>query len=123
MCAVSRFPVGCDVERIHPVDLALARRAFSREENAYLEALPALERDEAFFRLWTLKESYMKCLGEGFSLPMNSFTLHPGEKKFGTYRLFEYAAPDGYRYAACGREEEWDFNFVSLTQEGAFHDP
>jgi len=79
MCAVSAGPVGCDLERLRELDvLRLAGRVFHPEENAFLLSLPEAERQAAFFRLWTCKESYMKALGLGFALPMNAFSVSLG---------------------------------------------
>lgn len=83
-CAVaSGHEVGVDAERRdRPVAcLDLARRAFSAEERARLEALPEERRRERFFELWTLHEAYVKARGEGrLRVPRDavSFRLVPG---------------------------------------------
>ncbi len=72
--------LGVDVERHgRPVDLRLARRYFAPAEVAAFEALPEEARRERFFRLWTLKEAYIKAVGLGLALPLDSFsfTLDP----------------------------------------------
>ncbi|HVF13272.1 MAG TPA: thioesterase domain-containing protein [Acidimicrobiales bacterium] len=62
--------LGLDVERLRPVpDLdLLARSTMTAEEQAELARLPPGERDDAFLRLWTVKEAYLKALGAGLSL-------------------------------------------------------
>lgn len=40
-------------------------RALTAAERQWLTSLPQAERDEGFFRLWTLKESWIKCRGGG----------------------------------------------------------
>ncbi|WP_010250348.1 4'-phosphopantetheinyl transferase family protein [Acetivibrio cellulolyticus] len=75
VCAVDNMPVGIDVEKIHDVDLNLSARFFSEEEHSYLITLDEKERREAFFELWTLKESYIKADGRGLSIPLNSFSF------------------------------------------------
>ncbi|MGF1514012.1 MAG: 4'-phosphopantetheinyl transferase family protein [Elainellaceae cyanobacterium] len=59
--------IGVDIERIRPVPklARLARRYFSPQERASLEALSGLQRLEHFFSLWTQKEAYVKATGEG----------------------------------------------------------
>ncbi len=75
--------LGVDVEKMRPMpdmqDVAL--RFFSAEEAAELMALPAGQREKAFFRCWTRKEAYIKATGEGLSADLRSFrvTLRPGE--------------------------------------------
>lgn len=67
VCAVSKRPVGIDVEACRrKVRLdALAERYFSASECAYLQHLASWQRVEAFFLLWTLKEAYLKAHGRG----------------------------------------------------------
>ncbi len=78
-----RREVGVDVERVRPVPEAedIARRYFSRWEEAELRRLPAGERQAAFFRCWTRKEAFVKATGDGLSRPLDGFdvTLAPGE--------------------------------------------
>jgi 4'-phosphopantetheinyl transferase len=69
--------VGVDTEwvrdRLAPLDVA--GRYFSRAESRALSALPPDERHSRFFEYWTLKESYLKALGTGLALPLDSFTF------------------------------------------------
>jgi 4'-phosphopantetheinyl transferase len=48
------------------------RRAFSANEREMVENAPEAERDLLFFRLWTLKEAYVKAIGSGISYPMDA---------------------------------------------------
>ena len=52
--------LGVDLEQIRPVRPRL-ERALTAAERQWLASLPQPERDEGFFRLWTLKESWIKC--------------------------------------------------------------
>jgi 4'-phosphopantetheinyl transferase len=72
-----RADVGVDAERIDPsADMtALARQFFAPAEVQMLEAATHDRRAHAFFELWTLKEAYVKALGVGLSLPLNSFAI------------------------------------------------
>lgn len=71
--------MGLDVERIDETVLVepLARHAFAPAEVAYLANLPTRRRREAFYRLWTVKEAYVKARGEGLSMPLNEFEAIP----------------------------------------------
>ncbi|WP_114946860.1 4'-phosphopantetheinyl transferase family protein [Microvirga calopogonii] len=69
-------PVGIDVE---PTDreapLGVAATVFTREELDWLADCGYSERNDRFFRLWTLKEAYVKATGRGLSEPFDSFTI------------------------------------------------
>ena len=70
LVAVARgVRVGVDVERVRDLDDrdAIARRFFSPRERDEFTALPDGLKTTAFFRLWTCKESYIKCIGTGLS--------------------------------------------------------
>jgi 4'-phosphopantetheinyl transferase len=70
LCAVSPARrIGVDVEQLRPVAGAeqIARRWFTVSElEAYLEARAA-QPDQAFLRVWTRKEAYLKALGTGLA--------------------------------------------------------
>jgi 4'-phosphopantetheinyl transferase len=77
-CAVAlERAVGVDVEHAERrTDIAqLAPAVFSDVERASLDALPEADKRARFFRLWTLKEAYIKAIGKGLSLPLRSITL------------------------------------------------
>jgi len=74
--------IGVDVEyrkRLAEIE-GIARRFFAPDEVTELMGLPEEERPEGFFNCWTRKEAYIKAVGDGLSLPLDSFevTLKPG---------------------------------------------
>ncbi len=61
--------VGVDIEssaRRNDID-GIAERFFQPEEAAWLQSLPAVQRREKFFQLWTVKEATVKALGTGIA--------------------------------------------------------
>jgi 4'-phosphopantetheinyl transferase len=95
--------VGVDIERHrHLVDLPdIAERFFSPQEHRALMLLPASDRYEAFFRCWVRKEAYIKALGRGLSVPLDSFQTFPvvtesvADKRDGcANRLFSWSIRD-----------------------------
>ncbi len=114
MCVLSDCDVGCDVEQVRDIDIAVARRFFYHEEYDALLAAPESRRRELFFRYWTLKESFMKATGLGFMLPLSSFCILLGEKGISVrqqadgreYHFRELALDDGYKYAVCSAGKE-----------------
>jgi 4'-phosphopantetheinyl transferase len=89
-CAVAYRAVGVDVECTdHMADLGIADSVFAPEEALVLKsAPPALQRAQ-FFRLWTLKEAFIKATGEGLTRPLRSFsfTLDPVRIQFHPERI------------------------------------
>ncbi|GMK38055.1 4'-phosphopantetheinyl transferase [Paenibacillus sp. CCS19] len=75
VCAISDGPVGIDIEQIQPIDMEVSRRFFSPAEHAQLIALPMEEQLNRFYELWTLKESFVKAVGMGLSMPLDSFSF------------------------------------------------
>ncbi|HVD87034.1 MAG TPA: 4'-phosphopantetheinyl transferase superfamily protein [Solirubrobacterales bacterium] len=73
--------VGVDIEAVDPErDVAgLARFAFSPEEAAALQAVPAPRRPAAFHRAWVRKEAIAKCHGVGLAaeLPAGAVWVTP----------------------------------------------
>ena len=80
LCVVSSDPVGCDIELPRKFDPAIANRFFHPAEQEWLFSRPEAEQSSAFLRLWTCKESFIKALGLGLSLPLDSFAVIPGEE-------------------------------------------
>ncbi len=75
LLALGDSEVGCDAEEITAADLKIAARFFHPEEYAALLAAPADRQNEAFFRLWTLKESFIKMTGDGLGVPLSGFCI------------------------------------------------
>lgn len=115
LCALSEKEVGCDAEKIKTANLDLAERFFSREECAAITSASAEERDGMFFRFWTLKESFLKNIGRGLSLPLDAFSIRLSAKDAAVaqnvlpgqdFYFREFDLQDGYRYACCTRQPE-----------------
>lgn len=77
-----RKQIGVDIERIREdFDVrAIAQRFFSERERKELFSIPERDQFQAFFQCWTLKESFIKALGEGLSHPLHQFdvSFRPG---------------------------------------------
>ncbi len=80
-CAISSARVGIDVERVRQnFDYEdIAQSNFSHQEIKALEQLPPHARNARVLELWTLKEAFLKAIGRGLSVRLDSmwFELLP----------------------------------------------
>lgn len=84
LCAVALgTEVGVDIERLdrQTDHLALAERFFSPRELESLHSLSGPELAQRFFTCWVRKEAFIKAIGTGLSMPLQSFTVstEPGD--------------------------------------------
>ena len=70
--ATADTEVGVDIEKVAPYEEAVAARCFTSPEQEWMRQE---RRDDAFYRLWTAKESVMKAAGLGFALPPETFSV------------------------------------------------
>lgn len=77
-CALGETELGIDVERVREVSKSMERRVLSEEEREWLSTQ---KREEAFIRLWTLKESYIKATGEGLTMELSKISFQFSNKE------------------------------------------
>lgn len=100
MAAASDKEIGCDIQQIKNIDIKLSKRFFTAEENKYVKNI------DDFFRVWTLKESFIKLKGKGLSMPLNSFCIEnldalPYTDFDGVRYIFKENKIDGYHLSVC----------------------
>ncbi len=102
-------PVGIDIERsrssVKPLEIS--KRFYHPKEAGQIACLPPSEQKTAFFRLWTLREAFLKGLGTGFHTRPDSFCICPdphsdafciekGPADYSPWKLVPISAPEGY---------------------------
>ena len=115
ICSIGDKAIGNDIELIKHGRLKVADRFFAREELDWMYMVQDEEEiTQRMFRIWTMKESFLKATGKGISLPLGDFAVivdeekgkirvkHSYNAKF--YHMKEYADIDGYRVAVCCEE-------------------
>ena len=78
LCAVTQggHTIGCDVELVSRPDMLIAKHCFCESEKDFLLSITDPEvRQQTLCRFWTLKESVVKAIGCGLSLPLKSFCI------------------------------------------------
>ncbi|NKF08853.1 4'-phosphopantetheinyl transferase superfamily protein [Clostridium gasigenes] len=73
---VDNKEVGVDVEKIGDMEIIdLAKRFYTKSEYEYIVKQDEIQQANTFYKIWTLKESYVKFAGKGLSIPLDSFTF------------------------------------------------
>lgn len=74
--AIADSTVGVDIEIIDKYDSKIRERFFSKEEQKYvLDAEDNKVVISRFFKIWTMKEAYVKYTGEGLKRSFKSFDV------------------------------------------------
>lgn len=114
--ALSDRMVGTDIEPVrtgntgntrNTRNIKIAKRFFCPEETEYV--LKA--GDEGFFRIWTLKEAFMKATGRGMALGLDSFCIDVSGKDIAVRQnfddggwIFSEFRQNEFLVAVCGKE-------------------
>lgn len=127
LCILSGAACGCDAEWVHLKEADSLLRYFSEAEALWVREAAGQERILRFTRLWTLKESYVKAVGRGLQIPLDSFEIrmreedasgcspYPGDPLLiplqggDAFLLRELKAAEGYCFSCCFREGDPGF--------------
>lgn len=104
-CSLNNSEVGIDVEDVKPFDYRVASKILTSSE---LNIVKESENQaQTFFKLWTLKESFIKCIGTGFnySLPEISFCLYKNIRCNHSGFIFkQYLVFDSFILSMCTKK-------------------
>ena len=113
MCAVGETPVGVDIERVRPISEGVAMRIMSdKERSAY--AL-AEDREDFFYKVWTLKEAYVKYSGKGLGQGLGGITVYPNGPDIPACRCVSIDSLPEYRAAVCARTAVFTSEWVQKS--------
>ena len=123
-CAISSTEVGIDIENKKKPLLKVASRFFTSEEYQSITKLTGKKQEDQFLSLWTIKESYLKCIGSGLTKALNSFTAvikgkeailyDSNGKKLEEFRAKKFDNIRGYKMAVCTKGSSDKFHFTAL---------
>ncbi len=94
---VSDSQVGVDIEKIREAEFKIVNRFFTQPEIEFIDNTVA-ESKKRFYIVWTKKEAYIKYIGKGLYIPLNSFNVFDEtiSKKMQTI------VKDNYVISICG---------------------
>ena len=99
ICAASKDNVGCDIEKIGSAPKRVAERFFCEDEIDWIESFANEDKNREFFRIWTMKESYLKMTGEGLRTALNSFRVFPDILKISREGNMQPCLMKEYKYS------------------------
>lgn len=75
-CVFSDKEIGLDIEKVDVPDFKVAEKYFTENEKNYIQLHPSpVLKNQAFYKIWTLKESFVKATGKGLSIPFYDFEI------------------------------------------------
>lgn len=115
--------IGVDIEFWRPTrdEAALVRRFFSTTEIAEYEALEHGHHTEAFFNGWTRKEAYVKAVGRGIGLPLDSFDITLGPAAEARLLRPSVVPGDNRRWTLAALDFEAGVSVALVLEGDAFH--
>lgn len=111
--AIGDKEVGIDIEKIDKIEFdSIAKRYFHSSEYSWINDHNEREKKLCFYKLWTLKESYVKYVGKGMKIKFNSFYFSIDDKNNITINedlgiVFKnYNVDNEYMLSICSEEED-----------------
>lgn len=120
--AITRLGVGVDIEYItSDIDLDISKKFFTSLEHDYI--INSEKPFETFFKIWVLKESYLKMINKGFEVELNDFSVINSEgfidlvhgEAYTSNIKFSLFTNDEYFLATCSRIKENELTEVTLN--------
>lgn len=112
--AVDENPVGIDIQDILDVKNGVIERCFSEKEKEMVFSSVAPEKE--FTRLWTLKESAVKCNSETVA-SLNKYCFEENKKTFRKYeKIFTTFEKKNLFISVCGEKEFFEIIEVKTEE-------
>lgn len=132
VCAVSDRPIGIDIEKVEYIEYKyIAKTFFTAGEFDYIVKKKLDIQLSTFYEIWTLKESYTKCCGQGLSIPLNSFSIDIdecgnvksiAEDENNQYFLKKVNIGLHYKMAVCSLSENISSDIIVVDQNSLIMD-
>ncbi|WP_238861419.1 4'-phosphopantetheinyl transferase superfamily protein [Clostridium sp. YIM B02569] len=111
VCAIDDEEIGIDIEEVKPIDINIGAVAFSDNELDLLSRQEEYNKLNFFYRLWTLKESYVKSVGMGLNMQLKSFSIDV-DKVYSHSKILDryfrqYVIEKNYIVSICGLKNKF----------------
>jgi len=126
VCAFDKDPVGIDIQKIVNIprdrmDMIVLRFFHKYEQIQYFN-LKEKEKENFFFKQWALKESYIKFIGKGLRIPLQSFSAFLDQNGRGSIsdgvhiRYFQqYDIDSNYKLVACSANSSFPLSVKKIS--------
>lgn len=124
--ALSDTPIGIDIEEIRPINLDIVLDFFTPNELLNFFKVDSELRTEYFYKIWTAKEAYTKCIGTGFSTDLRSFSINHNKVILKTSDCYKnllspysitYGTLDDYHImAVCQKSKHYSINHIHKNE-------
>lgn len=126
LCAIDCKFIGVDIEKIKCIEYEdIAKRFFTINEFNYIMQSDLYSNLNRFYEIWTLKESYIKCIGQGLTIPLKSFSIEVNnfgdvksiiDHNYNTYTFKKFYIESDYKIAVCSYNNKISNNITSIEQ-------
>ena len=130
--ATDDAPIGIDVEKvINFPEMEEITLSFSIQEQKLILQAPPSDRLSLFYSIWTLRESYLKALGLGFSdecfselvvdvQKMKERTIQATVRNDPDWNFSTYSIPPYYLCTICAQAKQFPLNFIEISEKQLF---
>lgn len=94
ICAFSDIDIGCDIEKIASFDEPLLEQCMQDDEIYEIK-----KNNKLFYDYWTMKESYIKCIGKGLNLDPKTFSV----KSINDHYFYKIRIDNNYSCTVCSK--------------------
>ncbi|MBU3198547.1 4'-phosphopantetheinyl transferase superfamily protein [Clostridium estertheticum] len=131
VCVVDKKEVGIDIEQIKPIEIAIAKKNFTTEEYERIIGQKDYLRISMFYNLWTLKESFIKIIGKGLYIPLNSFNVNiynennitvRTKNNLETFYFKQYNIDSNYKMAVCSKSTKFPQNVNRIESDDLYEE-
>lgn len=128
VCAVHSFPLGIDIELVKPIDLSIAMKICTKDEYVRFVNKNDSERLQYFYDLWSIKESYVKAIGKGLYVPLDTLSVSICNDNITVkldgcvnYFLKQYNIDLNYKMTVCAQSSSFS-RVVEFVDENKLYD-
>lgn len=120
VCAIDNNPIGIDIEEVKYIEYEdIAKNFFTTNEFDYIAKNDPYSSLSRFYEIWTLKESFIKCCGQGLSIPLKSFSIEIDQYK--NIRVVTDGKHKDYIFKSVNMEINYKIAICSLSKEISNH--